>query len=314
MHVRNIAGVVVGCLALGAGSIACEDEKSGADGGGGAAGSAQGGEGGGDSTQREITIQFRAQVGEEEFACGQTYAAQGSADTEVTPRDLRFYVSEVRLVTAAGDEVPVVLSERPQFQAEGVALLDFEDGTGECSNGNDALNDVIVGQIPAGNYTGIVFSNAVPVELNHEDPTTLSDPLQAGGMTWGWLLGYKFFVAELSATSGEGAGIFHLGSTGCDNTTPGEGGAGGAGPDYGAPPEMACRFQNRNEIRLADFDLDQDAVVLDLSEVFAQSDLSGMGMCHSMGDGCADLFPTLGVELETGEPLATQQAFRVEAQ
>ena len=310
MHVRNFAGVVVGCVALGTSSLACEDEKSGPDGGGGAAGSGQGGS---DSTPRDVTIHFRAQVVDEEGACGQTYASQGTADTEVTPRDLRFYVSDVRLVTAEVWEVQFVLDERPQFQAEGVALLAFEDGSAECSNGNDALNGVITGKIAAGNYKGIVFSTAVPEELNHEDPTTLPDPLQAGGMTWGWLLGYKFLVAELAATSGEGTGIFHLGSTGCENTAPAEGGAGGTGPDYGAPPEMSCRFQNRNEIRLEEFDFEADDIVLDLSAVFSEIDLSGMAMCHSMGDGCASLFPSLGVELTTGEASATQRAFRVEA-
>jgi hypothetical protein len=125
-------------------------------------------------------------------------------------------------------------------------------------------------------------------------------------MSWGWLMGYRFFVAELAQVDGMGVGIFHLGSTGCDNSH-GEGGAGGEGPDYGAPPTVACSNANRPEIRLDDFDFEKEVIVADLGATFEALDLSGMAMCHGAGATCDTLYSTVG--LDENE----QTVFRVEA-
>ncbi len=275
-----------------------------------------GGEGGSGPTTQKVTLQFRAKVGDEPFACGETYAAQGSADTEVTPQDFRFYVSDVRLISKGGDEIPFVIDTRPGFQAQDVALLDFEDGTEGCKNGNPQLNDIVTGTVPPGEYEGVVFSLSVPEELNHENPATLPDPLQAGGMTWGWLYGYKFIRAELAATTPPGAGVFHLGSIGCDNTPEGQGGAGGEGgapgPNNGAPPTTTCSQPNRTEIRLTSFDAPNDVIVADIGAMMAGVDLSTEAMCHGMGAACGPLMATVGLD-EMGGPLTTQSAFRSEA-
>jgi uncharacterized repeat protein (TIGR04052 family) len=285
-------------------------------------GSGEGGEGG-DAGSKRVTISFRAQMGEEEFACGKKYKKQGATEVEVTPQDLRLYVSELRVVTAEGLEVPVEIEDRSPWQAPSVALLDFEDASGACKNGNAPTNHRITGTVPRGDYTGVVFSTAVPLDLNHADPATLPAPLEAGGMTWGWLFGYKFIRAELVATAtpeegmDPGLGIFHLGSTGCDNRPPAEGGAGGEGgalePNYGAPPALDCAFQNRNEIRLENFDSESDVIVLDVSEMMAEVDLSVDSQCHSMQmqAACEPLFEMAGVDLSTGAATDAQSIFRV---
>ena len=91
-------------------------------------------------------------MGTEPFACGQTYANQGTAATSVTPRDFRFYVQDLRLINAAGQEVPVTLDVRAPWQAATVALLDFENGQGACLGSGDAGTDTtITGTVPAGN-------------------------------------------------------------------------------------------------------------------------------------------------------------------
>lgn len=120
-----------------------------------------------------MTLTFRGQVGDESFVCGEEYGGQGSAGTRVTPRDFRFYVSDLRLMTADGAEVPVTIAERSPFQASGVALLDFEDGTEGCADGNAALNATIRGAVAADEYVGVVFSLSVPEELNHGNPVLL---------------------------------------------------------------------------------------------------------------------------------------------
>jgi uncharacterized repeat protein (TIGR04052 family) len=262
-----------------------------------------------------FTLQFAAKVGQEDFACGQEYADVGSAGTTVTPMDLRLYVSNIRLMTAEGDLVPFAIDDAAPFQADTVALLDFADRSGECRNGDDALNMQITGTAPEGNYVGIAFSTSVPVDLNHQDPLDLPAPLQPTDMSWGWLFGYKFIKAELvevaspmamdaGADAGmpmAGAAIFHLGSTACQNLA-----------DASAAMMVECGNANRNEVLLSEFDPSDNTIVLDVAELFAEADLSGMVMCHSMGDGCAPMFPTVGVDLASGAALDEQTAFRVE--
>jgi hypothetical protein len=186
------------------------------------------------------------------------------------------------------------------------------------------MNALVTGTVPDGTYSGVVFSLSVPEELNHEDPAKLPDPLQAGGMTWSWLFGYKFVRAELISTakvSGDklpGGGLFHLGSTGCDNTPDGaEGGAGGeggaAGPDAGAPPTVACSKPNRPEIRLDDFSPEDDVIVADIGAMMETSDLSIASSCHSGEASCAPYFSSVGLDFSTGDVLDDQTVFRVES-
>ena len=112
-----------------------------------------------------ITLNFAAKVGSEAFSCGSTYAGLGADDSTVHPVDFRFYVHDVRLIDDSGAEVPVALTQDGLWQYEGVALLDFEDRSGTCSNGTVQLNDVVVGTVPFGTYTGIAFELGVPFEL-----------------------------------------------------------------------------------------------------------------------------------------------------
>jgi len=274
--------------------------------------------GGGGEAALPVTVTFRAQFGDKPFRCGESYEGQGSTDVEVTPQDLRLYVSDVRLVAKDGSETAVELEARSPWQTPEVALLDFEDGKGACKDGNSETNALVRGTVPAGEYKGIRFSMAVPKALNHGDPATLPAPLQAGGMTWGWLFGYKFIRAEVVATrapeEGElpGHGVFHLGSTGCDYR-PGEGGAGGEAneADPGAAPATDCAQQNRNDIELDAFDAKGDVIVIDVSKMLSGVDLSGAADCHGMGPACTAYFPTVGIDISTGNATETQTVFRV---
>lgn len=273
-----------------------------------------------------VTLEFKAVFGDELFACGQQYAGQGTPPSVVTPQDLRFYVSNLRLINDRGEQVPFEVEERAPFQGGGVALLDFEDGNGACLNGDPGVNSAIVGSVPRGQYVGIAFSTSVPLSLNHADPTTLPAPLQAGTMSWGWLLGYKFFVAEVAQVSGSsdtdagvngagvdagapigGLGLIHLGSTECVNAFDADGGA-----DVDAPSSTQCSKPNRNEIELLDFEPDSSTIIVDVAQLFAFTDLTTMSMCHSAGDACPALFSSVGIDFESGEPSANQTVFHVE--
>jgi uncharacterized repeat protein (TIGR04052 family) len=275
---------------------------------------------GGGATQ-SVTLNFRASFGDQEFACGQEYADQGTPSTLITPQDLRFYVSNVRLVNEQGAEVPLTIEERSPFQGGGVALLDFEDASGACQNGTPDTNSTVTGSVPAGSYSGVKFSTSVPADLNHQDPTTLPAPLQAGGMTWGWLYGYKFLKVEVlqvltpqltdagpdASAPVPGAGLLHLGSTGCSNQVEAD-----AGDDFAAPPTTACGSPNRNEIELTGFDPEANVIVADIAQLFSATDLTTASFCHSSGDPCPSLFESAGVDFDTGEALDVQTLFSVE--
>jgi uncharacterized repeat protein (TIGR04052 family) len=261
----------------------------------------------------QVSLQFKAMVGAQTFACGTTYTGQGVTSVSVTPQDFRFYVQDVKLVDAAGNEVPVTLDTRTPWKTPDVALLDFENGTGACAaEGNSDMNTVVTGSVPQGMYVGIVFSNGVPDSLDHADPLNVPAPLQPAPMSWGWLYGYKFIKAELAATAtpaGDaepGLGLFHLGSTDCTNATD------GGTDDFTSGPLAACGQPNRNVVHLTGYALGSSVIVADIGAIFQGEDLSVNNQCHSNGDpSCAITFASAGVDETTGAPLLAQSIYRL---
>jgi uncharacterized repeat protein (TIGR04052 family) len=252
---------------------------------------------------RSVRVRFQAQVGSEPFACGQTYVSGlSSASVRFTPADLRLFVQDVALLTSDGNEQPLTLDVRAPWQLEQVALLDFEDGSGACLAGTRELNLEVTGQVPNGDYRGLVFSNGVPEAQNHADPTRLPPPLQAGSMSWGWLLGYRFLMAEVAEVGAAdaavpGSALLHVGSTACSGN-----------PSAGG---IACGKPNRNRVRLDDFDPDTDAVIVDVASLFDATDLTQVTTCHSSGAECAPFFERVGIELDDGAPTDGQTLYRV---
>jgi uncharacterized repeat protein (TIGR04052 family) len=146
-----------------------------------------------------------------------------------------------------------------------------------------------------------VFSNGVPEALNHADPAGLPPPLQAGSMTWGWLLGYRFLMAEVVARPGDagapGSALLHVGSSACTGN-PSQGG-------------VQCARANRNRVRLDDFDPDADEVIVDVARLLSGIDLNALTTCHSSGAECAAFFERVGLDLAAGSALDHQELYRV---
>lgn len=252
------------------------------------------------TTPDSVEIRFLPQVLDRPFACGDTFEDIGSEHTTITPADLRFYVQDLALIDDQGKTVPVELDERSPWQAEQVALLDFQDDQGDCS-GTPDTNGMITGHVPHGTYTGVSFSNGVPEALNHEDPLQYSAPLQVTDLSWGWLTGFRFFVAEVHDVdaAGSGIGLLHIGSTACT----------------GLRGDSRCTRPNRNHVELHDFDPKENAIVVDVGELFSGSDVSVDSQCHSAGDGadvCPAMAQRLGLDFSNGEASPeTQRVYRV---
>jgi uncharacterized repeat protein (TIGR04052 family) len=224
--------------------------------------------------EQAVTINFAARIGDKPARCGESYPGVGTSGATIMLQDFRIYVSEVRLLAADGREVPLKLTADNQWQNDKVALLDFENATGNC-NGNAPMNTAIRGTAPAGQYTGVVFEIGVPYELNHKDPTLAAAPLNYSALTWPWRIGYKFTTIDFDTASkpaapaassmpGMAASGFsiHLGSTDC-----------GAGSPT-TPPTSPCANANRPTYRLDGFDLRQQTVALDLGALLAATDVT----------------------------------------
>jgi uncharacterized repeat protein (TIGR04052 family) len=253
----------------------------------------------------EVTIRFSASVGSVPAACGMIYDGVGTADSTLSLNDFRFYVSNVRLINSDGEEVPVELTQDGQWQYANVALLDFEDGTSLCSDvGNPDLNTKIVGSVPEGMYSGLVFDLGVPFELNHLDTTTAPSPLNIPAMWWNWQFGYKFVRIDMQTPNGETPAWFvHLGSTGC------------ASSDGNTPPTEPCSNPNVGTVRFDSFDPVRNIVIADAASLLAGVNLDASvpmppGCMSGPEDtDCVGLFPGFGLDLASGAVGETAQTF-----
>jgi uncharacterized repeat protein (TIGR04052 family) len=203
---------------------------------------------------------------------------------DVSLTDLRFYVHDVRVVTADGDQVPLTLLADSLWQNGTVVLLDFENGEGRCTNGTQPVNRSVRGMAPAGEYVGLMFRIGVPEELNHQNPLVAEAPLNYSFMHWHWSTGYKFLRAGI-ANDLDGFWM-HLGSSRCAGAT-------------------GCGSANRPLIELPAHVPGRDIVVLDLLRLIEGVDLAdGVPSDCSSGPAeaaaCANPFAALGLDFTTG--------------
>jgi uncharacterized repeat protein (TIGR04052 family) len=248
-----------------------------------------------------ISIRFAARVGTATAACGTTFEGLGADGRQsVTFNDFRFYVHAIELLRADGSAATLVLDDEAPWQGEGVALLDFEDGSGACASGTAPTRDVVRGRAPAGSYSGLRFVLGVPFALNHRDASSAAAPLNLTSLFWGWQGGYKF--ARIDATSGGASFLVHLGSAGCNGSP-----VGGV---------TRCDFENRPTITLDGFDPSRDVVVADYAALVGASDLtnnspgSAPGCMSTPSDpDCRAVFTSFGLPFGTSS--AAQDFFSV---
>jgi len=264
-----------------------------------------------DGGPSEVVLRFSPRVGTAPFSCTDTYML-GTPAAEAEPVDFRLYVHDVRLVDAAGGEAPVTLADNA-FQNMGVALLDFEDASGGCNQGDAETNSEIRGTVPAGDYVGVAFRVGIPFAINHEDLTSLPSPLNRTSLFWSWRSGH-LFVAGVSRTivaaggAAPDAGLpgpnehyTHIGSTMC------------VGDPAMGTPVTSCARPNRAAIALGAFDATTDEIIVDFGALKASVNVADNIGCHSSTDVCSGPFAALGIDWSTGgETPDTQTVFRVE--
>ena len=250
-----------------------------------------------------MTLSFEAKVGATLFSCESDFDALGSTSATLTPTDLKLFIHDVELIDAGGDAVAFDVEDDGIWQVDGIALLDFEDAKGSCSNGTAETHMAVTGSAPEGQYTGIRFKVGVPFSHNHSDPATAPAPLSYTSMHWNWQGGYKFIRFDASNGSMEGFRL-HLGSTGCEGTT---------------GDISSCARPNRPEISLEGFDPSSETITLDIAEMVAGADVSTNAPdtapgCMSAPDDsdCDAIFSNIGLSRETGEAMGSSKIFKLQ--
>jgi uncharacterized repeat protein (TIGR04052 family) len=250
-----------------------------------------------------ITIPFVAEVDGAAFACGQAYPNIGATNATYVGIDFRFFVHDVRVVTASGD-VPVTLDVDDFQTVDGIALLDFENGGVGCQMGSTATHPAITGTVPAGTtITGVKFTIGVPFAQNHLDATLSVAPMNVPAMFWAWSSGYKFVKVD-GTVNGTGFNL-HVGSTGCGTTG-------------STPPSAPCASPNVIEVSFPSFVPGTSVIVADVARVLANVDITTNTMNTAPGcmafpgdPECDAVMPRLGLAYG-GNPAEAQQFLSVE--
>ena len=275
--------------------------------------------GGGDSGPKSVTIDFAAMAGTTPITCTSSLTDLGTTSAQGTLSDMRFYVSNVKLVKADGSTQALTLDKTDDFNAtkgsDTVTLIDLEDKTGSCA-GTTAMNTSIKGTVPAGDYVGVKMTLGVPFSMNHTDaaaettvtPAVINNAVHPG-MAWSWAGGRKFTKIEVTNSSWTAPFFYvHLGSTGCTGTNPAAG------------LVDACSRPDRVDFGFASFNPDTQKVAVDVKALLSANNVtvnaSGPGGCMSGATDpeCAQIFDALSLDLTTGLTLnngANQRLFKV---
>lgn len=275
--------------------------------------------GGGDDAPKAVTIDFAAVAGSTPIDCASSLSDLGTTNAQGTLKDLRFYISNVKLVRRGGGEEALKLATADDFNAtqgsDRVTLIDLEDKTGSCA-GTTAMNTSIKGTVPAGDYVGMKMTLGVPFSMNHTDqsadvsvtPAVINNAVNPG-MAWSWAGGRKF--TKIEVTNGAWTAptfTVHLGSTGCTGTN----------PDAGQVD--SCSRPNRLDFGFASFDPDTQKVAVDVKALLSANDVTvnaaGAPGCMSGATDpeCTAIFEALSLDLASGVTLNSglnQRLFKV---
>ncbi|MGV3621193.1 MAG: MbnP family copper-binding protein [Archangium sp.] len=284
-----------------------------------------------------FSLNFAAVSDGVKVGCIDSLAGLGTGgNAKVGINDLRFYVSNVKLLDAAGKEVEVTLDE-DAFQyssaAGQVSLIDLTGNTdGTCagstlgfSEGTARTHTAITGKTVVSEVKSISFDVGVPQPLMKKviaDNTLEGAPSPLAEMHWSWAGGYRHFVFNFAVTDGanaSGEGYLHIGSNDC-----------AAMGNKALEDRDVCGLVNTPKVALSSFDLTKDTVGIDLARALQGLDFispvydanfnvigQGPGVeCHSSAsqEDCPTIFSSFGTDIAAGTSTASSNAVFVRIQ
>lgn len=289
----------------------------------------------------QFQLNFAAMAGGEDVTCDTQLGGFGMHGHHmIGVSDLRFYVSNIKFYNQDNQQIELTLDDN-QFQlnheAGFVGLVDLTSNvSGTCNvegEGTERTNSVITGSVMDANVSSISFDIGVPQAVMKQVISTTSAedaPSPLNEMYWSWASGYRhlvlnFKIEDMQAMQGDG--FVHIGSRGC-----GDDGL------FALENKDECDFVNSPTVMIENFDLFNDAVVLDLSQIldglmFTTHDMDGHGdhsgdsdehsagdaamampavSCHSapitMQPDCGPIFSNLGLTAEDGTASAASNS------
>ncbi len=255
------------------------------------------------TTNQSVTIPFLAKSGSQDISCQVTLKNLGRDAVDATLKDFRFYIHDLKLLAADGQEFLVNLDNN-SWQSENLALLDFQDREDNCGGDAKLTHTSVTGSVAGGaSFTGLSFKLGVPVAFNHIDQASAKAPLDVASLFWSWQTGYKFLRADFAPVGGitrpsdpDYSGTtfnIHLGSTGCLGD-----------PELGE--SVSCERLNVPSITLSNFNLGTSSVAIDLAALVKGIPLSldeaetpGC-MSGAKDPECQAIFENLGLDLASG--------------
>lgn len=252
----------------------------------------------------DFVIPFTARVGERVVECRQAYDGVGRTGSQLELQELTAYVHDVELLLSDGERTPVELVDDGRWQGQGIALLDFDDGTGGCTASAETNRELRARAPGLDDAVGLAFRIGVPPELNHLDASTVQPPLDDPAAWWGWKAGYVFLQLTIT-TPGHDFYYAHVGSTECDGSV-GEG--------------FSCADDHLIDVRLDEFEPGRDGVTMDLGALLSGVDVDApvdteagdsVPGCMStpLDAECVPIFAALGRDFDSGGPGASQVVF-----
>jgi uncharacterized repeat protein (TIGR04052 family) len=248
------------------------------------------------------------------FGCNKLTTGHSTSERHISEsmnfylKDARLYVHDVKMVNADNSTVDFTLSNDGVWQNGTVALLDFENQTGDCSTGTMETNTTLKGYAAPGNYIGIQFKIGVPSAQNNLNATTASAPLNNSAMYWSWTSGFKFLKFEWKTTEGAGGtGTFHLGAGTCTGS--------------GATSNLSCALPNIPTVTIKTANStvwipNSNPVYLDAKTLVSGTNTNvssgGANLTCMSGNAtasCKPLLNNVGVNETDGKTLSTQSAF-----
>jgi uncharacterized repeat protein (TIGR04052 family) len=268
-------------------------------------------------------IKFRLDSGtQKDVGCStENLASSGetiSGGSNVTLKDARFFVYDVKLIKAGGGRQAFSLSSNDYqntYTEDGtkyrVALIDFADNSGDCSSGaysssvTTELNKKLKGSPAYGLFTGVEFKIGLPNEVNNLRDITQEAPLNDPGMYWDWNSMYKFMKLELNHSNGNIL-AWHGGNTTCS----------------GSVGSRECTYENVPTIKVnksSGYLNSSTEIVLNIKDLMDGTDTVGAALgCHSGPQGnmmgadanCARIGKNMGIDID-GTAASTQSAFSI---
>ncbi len=266
----------------------------------------------GEAKPRAFSLNFTPVAGALNVGCSDAISV-GSHTARLS--DLRFYVSQLRLLDAKGKPVAATLDEN-DFQQNGVTLIDLSSNTeGACASdaiafgeGTARVHTALTGTTLVDEVVSVSFEIGIPQPIMRDiiaSNTLEGAPSPFNEMYWSWASGYRHFVFNftIEQNAARGEGYIHVGSRDC-----------GAMGNKALSDRDTCGFINNPSVALSAFNLETNTVAVDLGRLLRDLPFSDMQVgCHSspMQPDCTPVFSAFGLSMDDGSAdVAANEIFK----